>query len=119
MGASIAATAALALTVAGARRNDGRTVLLGHHERLDGSGYPHGRRGDEIDLETRILACCDVYDALCSTRVYRDAWSSRQAFDLLRAEAGQTLDADCVAALEHVLASTPHAAVRAPVLSAA
>jgi putative nucleotidyltransferase with HDIG domain len=96
-----------------------RRMVLGHHERLDGSGYPYGRRGDEIDVETRILACCDVYDALCSTRVYRDAWSSRQAFDLLRAEAGHSLDANCVAALAHVLESTPQAAVRAPVLSAA
>jgi HD-GYP domain-containing protein (c-di-GMP phosphodiesterase class II) len=41
-----------------------------HHERLDGSGYPSGLRADELDLDARILAVCDVYDALISTRVY-------------------------------------------------
>ena len=85
-------------------------MVLGHHERLDGSGYPNGLRGDEIDLQTRLLACCDVYDALCSTRVYRDAWSQEQALDLLRTEAGQSLDADCVAALERVLQQQPQVA---------
>ena len=88
-------------------------MVLGHHERLDGSGYPHGRRGHEIDLETRILACCDVYDALRSTRVYRDAWSEEQALDLLRTEAGHSLDPDCVAALERVLQAEPRALVPA------
>jgi HD-GYP domain-containing protein (c-di-GMP phosphodiesterase class II) len=101
----------------GGFRDEVRKMVLGHHERLDGSGYPHGRRGPEIDLETRILACCDVYDALRSTRVYRDAWSEEQALDLLRTEAGRTLDADCVAALERVLQSEPRGV--APALAAA
>jgi len=101
----------------GGFRDDVRRMVLGHHERLDGSGYPHGRSGQDIDLETRLLACCDVYDALCSTRVYRDAWSHEQALDLLRAEAGHTLDARCVAALERVLEQMPQPAV--PVLAVA
>ena len=46
-------------------------LVLDHHERLDGSGYPRGVEGAELDLETRILAVCDVYDALVSPRVYR------------------------------------------------
>ena len=78
--------------------------MLDHHERLDGSGYPHGLHAEAIDLDTRILAVCDVYDALRSTRVYRDAWSHERAVALLRDESGVRLDARCVAALERVLA---------------
>jgi HD-GYP domain-containing protein (c-di-GMP phosphodiesterase class II) len=74
-----------------------------HHERLDGSGYPHGAEGSLISLDSRILAVCDVYDALISTRVYRDAWSHEKAVDLLRKESGTSFDAKCVAALERVL----------------
>ncbi len=73
-----------------------------HHERLDGSGYPRGLVGDELDVETRILAVCDVYDALVSDRVYRAAWTPERALGLLR-DATQ-YDPACVAALEAVLA---------------
>ena len=55
-----------------------------HHERLDGSGYPDGIGGENLDLDTRILAVCDVYDALVSPRVYREAWSHERAIALLR-----------------------------------
>jgi putative nucleotidyltransferase with HDIG domain len=81
-----------------------RRLVLDHHERLDGTGYPRGLRADELDVDTRILAVCDVYDALRSTRVYRDAWSHERAIALLRDESGLRLDARCVAALERVLA---------------
>jgi HD-GYP domain-containing protein (c-di-GMP phosphodiesterase class II) len=80
-----------------------RRLVLSHHERLDGSGYPHGLRGDALDLETRILATCDVYDALISTRVYRAAWSVEDALALLRSEAGTAFDPRCVAALESLV----------------
>jgi CHASE2 domain-containing sensor protein len=49
-------------------------IALSHHERWDGSGYPHGLRGDEIPLAARICAVCDVFDALLSPRPYKDAW---------------------------------------------
>jgi putative nucleotidyltransferase with HDIG domain len=78
-------------------------LVLDHHERLDGSGYPRGLRGDEIDLETRVMAVCDVYDALMSTRVYRDAWSQERALALLHDEAGTAFDPRCVAALMRVV----------------
>ena len=55
-----------------------------HHERLDGSGYPDGIGGDALDVDTRILAVCDVYDALVSPRIYREAWSHERAIALLR-----------------------------------
>jgi putative nucleotidyltransferase with HDIG domain len=81
-----------------------RRLVHNHHERLDGKGYPSGLRADEIDLDTRILTVCDVYDALMSPRVYRPAWTHNAAIDLLRSEAGTAFDARCVKALEQVLA---------------
>src|SRR5581483_8981581 len=80
-----------------------RQLVLNHHERLDGGGYPRGLAGDEIDLDTRILTVCDVYDALISKRVYRDAWSHEDAMALLRRETGTAFDERCVSALEHVI----------------
>ncbi len=73
-----------------------------HHERLDGSGYPDGVRGDALTLDKRILAVCDVYDALVSPRVYREAWTHERAVTILRDEA--QFDQRCVAALERVVA---------------
>ena len=78
--------------------------MLDHRERLDGSGYPRGLTADELELDTRILAVCDVYDALISARVYREAWAHDDAVALLRRESGKTLDGECVEALERVLA---------------
>jgi len=80
-----------------------RRLVLDHHERLDGSGYPRGLRAHDLDLETRILAVCDVYDALVSPRVYRDAWPVERALALLEGDAGTTFDPRCVAALVRVL----------------
>jgi HD-GYP domain-containing protein (c-di-GMP phosphodiesterase class II) len=80
-----------------------RSLVLNHHERLDGAGYPRGLRDEELDLDTRILTVCDVYDALISKRVYRDAWSHEEAMALLRREAGTAFDERCVIALAHVV----------------
>lgn len=62
-----------------------------HHERLDGSGYPLGLRGDEIPLSAQILAIADVYDALTTDRVYRKAFSQASAFEILREETSRGL----------------------------
>ena len=83
---------------------DVRQLVRDHHERLDGSGYPAGRTGAEISLDVCILSVCDVYDALISTRVYREAWSHERALALLRQQTGRAFDARCTAALERVLA---------------
>jgi hypothetical protein len=80
-----------------------RRLVLSHHERLDGSGYPHGLRETQLDLETRILAVCDVYDALISTRVYREAWTHERASQLLREGSGRLFDGRCVEALTRVV----------------
>ena len=82
---------------------DVRRLVRDHDERLDGSGYPFGASGDQLDLETRIIGTCDVYDARISPRVYRGAWSHERAVGLLREEAGRQFDERCVAALESVL----------------
>jgi putative nucleotidyltransferase with HDIG domain len=79
-------------------------LVLDHHERLDGSGYPRARVAAEISLEARILAVCDVYDALVSPRVYRAAWTHDRAIALLHDGAGTQFDARCVDALDRVLA---------------
>ena len=60
-------------------------------------------RPTSLDLETRILAVCDVYDALVSPRVYRAAWTPERALALLRSETGTAFDADCVEALVQIL----------------
>ena len=84
-----------------------RRGVLGHHERLDGSGYPAGLRGDALDLETRILAVADVWDALVSPRVYRGAWSPQRAMALLVDEAGTAFDERCVSALRGLTGVEP------------
>jgi putative nucleotidyltransferase with HDIG domain len=78
-----------------------RRLVRDHHERLDGSGYPFG--ATELCLATRVLAVCDVYDALRSERVYREAWTHERAIALLHAETGTAFDERCVDALERVL----------------
>jgi hypothetical protein len=78
-------------------------LVRAHHERLDGQGYPYGLGGPELGIGPRILAVCDVYDALVSDRVYRDAWSSERALELLRRDTGSAFDGRCVWALQRAL----------------
>jgi len=80
-------------------------VILQHHERLDGSGYPNGLRGDEIRLEARVLAVADVVEAMSSHRPYRAALGVEAALDELRANAGRLYDPDVAAACEQVFAA--------------
>jgi hypothetical protein len=87
-----------------------------HHERLDGAGYPYGLAGDQIAIGPRILAVCDVYDALVSDRVYREAWTSERALELLRDQAGAAFCLECVESLARVVAP---AATVAPVAAEA
>lgn len=85
-----------------------RHLVRDHHERLDGGGYPRGLSERQIDLDTRVLTVCDVYDALISKRVYRGAWAHEEAMELLHRETGVAFDARCVAALERVVAAAQH-----------
>ena len=76
-------------------------VIAGqHHERLDGSGYPLGQRGEEITLGGRILAVADSYDALRMRRVYKPPFSIQTALEILRTDAaGGRLDSEVVETL--------------------
>jgi HD-GYP domain-containing protein (c-di-GMP phosphodiesterase class II) len=76
-----------------------RNIAEYHHEAVDGSGYPEGRRGEAIPLEARIVAVADVFDALTSRRPYKAAWSNDAAFSYLMRVAGGKLDRECVQAL--------------------
>jgi putative nucleotidyltransferase with HDIG domain len=77
--------------------------VAGHHERLDGSGYPEGLSDDGVPIVARIAAVADVYDAITSDRPYRGPMSPDEALAVLRAEARSMLDPVVVEALAAVL----------------
>ncbi len=76
----------------------GRDIALTHHERWDGSGYPQGFSGRNIPLCGRIVALADVYDALTSKRVYKDAFEHDLVRSIIVAESGSHFDPDIVQA---------------------
>ncbi len=76
-----------------------RNIALHHHEAIDGSGYPDRLVGSAIPLEARIVAVADVFDALTSSRPYKDAWTLEAAFTKLQQLSGNRLDSECVDAL--------------------
>lgn len=55
-----------------------------HHEKLDGSGYPFGKVGDELDFNDRLMACCDIYQALTEKRPYKEALSHQKTIEIMR-----------------------------------
>jgi putative two-component system response regulator len=75
-----------------------RDIALGHHERWDGSGYPHGLAGDDIPLAARIMALADVYDALTSRRAYKDAFTHEVARSMIVADSRIHFDPNVVEA---------------------
>jgi putative two-component system response regulator len=73
-----------------------RDIAVSHHERFDGGGYPAGLRGEEIPLCGRLVALADVYDALTSRRVYKDAFTHQTARSMILEESGSHFDPDIV-----------------------
>jgi HD-GYP domain-containing protein (c-di-GMP phosphodiesterase class II) len=73
-----------------------------HHESLDGRGYPHGLKGDQIPLLPRIIAVADSFDALTTNRPYQQAHSSEDALRIIHSLSGKRLDPQAVAALDAV-----------------
>jgi len=70
----------------------GHIIAMQHHEKYDGSGYPNGLKGEEIHLYARIVAIADVFDALSSKRVYKDAMPLEKVLDIMKSESGKHFD---------------------------
>ena len=68
------------------------SIAMSHHERWDGTGYPHGLAGDKIPIEARIVALSDAYDALCSIRPYRQAYTESESLECIGKEVGKHFD---------------------------
>lgn len=92
-------------------------ILAQHHERLDGSGYPQGLRGDEIIFPARILAVADAYDSMTTDRPYRRAKTPEEAVRELYRVAGKEYDLTVVRALEDELIA--RGVLKGPVIPAA
>jgi HD-GYP domain-containing protein (c-di-GMP phosphodiesterase class II) len=71
-------------------------IAFEHHERWDGKGYPLGKSGFDISLSGRIVAICDVFDALYNKRVYKDAWPLEKVLELFRNESGAAFEPQLV-----------------------
>jgi putative two-component system response regulator len=69
-------------------------IAAGHHEKVDGSGYPLGLKGNDIPIEARIVAIVDVYDALTHARCYKPAWEESRALETMIASSGTHFDAE-------------------------
>lgn len=67
-------------------------IALSHHEHYDGSGYPQGLKGEDIPLEGRITSICDAFDAMCSKRVYKEAYPLDKVFGIIASELGRQFD---------------------------
>jgi two-component system response regulator RpfG len=78
----------------------GGIIALSHHEKFDGTGYPYGKKGNEIPIEARIVAVADVYDALVSERPYKNAWSMDAALDYMESHSGKHFDPDALYAFK-------------------
>ena len=92
--------------VGGALREAGK-VVRGSHERWDGTGYPDGLAGEEIPIESRIIACCDAFDAMTTDRAYRNALPISFAMEELRACAGRQFDPRVTEALLGLMEREP------------
>ncbi len=78
-------------------------IAAHHHERLDGKGYPHNLKAEQISPDTRIVTVADVFDALTADRPYRKAMTPREAFAIMDKDAGTAFDETCLAALKAAL----------------
>jgi HD-GYP domain-containing protein (c-di-GMP phosphodiesterase class II) len=75
---------------------DAKKIILSHHERYDGTGYPENRKHEDILLEAQILSLADVFDALTSKRPYKRAFSFEESFDIIVDGKGKHFDPNIV-----------------------
>lgn len=80
-----------------------KNIAASHHERWDGKGYPEGLSGEDIPIEGRICALCDVFDALTSERPYKKPWSVDEAMAHIRSQSGSHFDPRLVEVFEQIL----------------
>ncbi len=80
-----------------------RNIAQHHHEKWDGSGYPEGLKGENISIEGRIVAICDVFDALTSERPYKKAWDLNEAVDWMKDQSGRHFQPEFLAAFLETL----------------
>jgi HD-GYP domain-containing protein (c-di-GMP phosphodiesterase class II) len=85
--------------------DDVRNIILHHHERFDGTGYPDQLQGQAIPFVSRILTVVDAYCAMISKRPYRKAFSNLEALEEMKKGAGSVYDPDVVNALAQVLST--------------
>jgi len=78
-------------------------IALTHHEKWDGSGYPNCLKGEEIPIEGRIAAICDVFDALTSDRPYKEAWPVEKAVTFINENSGSHFDPNLVKLFNEIL----------------
>lgn len=72
-------------------------IALNHHENWDGSGYPHGIKGNQIPFNARVVAVIDVFDSLVHKRVYKDSWSIKEAMEYIHDQSGKKFDPEIIA----------------------
>jgi len=83
--------------------DDALYYIRHHHEKLNGKGYPHGLHGSQIELGVRIIACADIFDALTTRRVYREAIKYFPALRMMKELVGEELDDRVFAAFVETL----------------
>ena len=79
-----------------------KEITLHHHEKYDGSGYPHKKSGDEIPLSAKIIALCDVYDALRETRAYKSSVSHDKSVEIIKGGSKTHFDPIVIKAFEKI-----------------
>ncbi len=89
-----------------------RNITLYHHEKWDGTGYPTGLKGQEIPLSARIMSVADVFDALTSSRSYKEAFIMDDAIRYIEEESGKSFDPDIVKALINIREDMENLAIK-------